>query len=57
VVSPVSMLPITLTADNLAQTYEKGTADDDDDTTLDRAWLRVDGRDLVLNALEGKLLY
>jgi hypothetical protein len=51
------MLPITLTADNLAQTYEKGTADDDDDTTLDGAWLRIDGRDLVLNALEGKLLY
>jgi hypothetical protein len=37
-------------------TYQKGTADDDEDTALRVARLRVDGCDLVLNALERKLL-
>jgi hypothetical protein len=37
-------------------THQKGTADDDKDTALLVAGLRVDGRDLVLNALERKLL-
>lgn len=40
-----------------AQTYEKGTADDDEDAARLVAGLRVDGSDLVLDALEGKLLY
>ena len=39
-----------------AQTHEKGTADDDKDATLLVAGLRVDGSNLVLDALEGKLL-
>jgi hypothetical protein len=39
-----------------AQTHQKGTADDDEDTALRVAGLRVDGCDLVLNALERKLL-
>ena len=39
-----------------AQTYEKGTADDDEDAARLVAGLRIDGGDLVLNALERKLL-
>jgi hypothetical protein len=39
-----------------AQTHQKGTADDDEDTALRVAGLRVDGCDLVLDALERKLL-
>lgn len=37
--------------------YQKRAADNDKDTTLLVAGLRVDGRDLVLDTLERKLLY
>jgi hypothetical protein len=40
-----------------AQTYEKGTADNNKDAARLVAGLRVDGSDLVLNALERKLLH
>ena len=39
-----------------AQTYEEGTADNDEDAARLVAGLRVDGSDLVFNALERKLL-
>ncbi len=37
--------------------YQEGTADDDEDAAAFVAGLGVDSGDLVLNALEGKLLY
>jgi hypothetical protein len=40
-----------------AQTHKKGTADNDQDAARLVAGLCVHSRDLVLDALEGKLLY
>lgn len=52
----IAALALALPTVTPAQTYEKGTADDDEDAARLVAGLRVDGSDLVLNALEGKLL-
>lgn len=39
------------------QSYQQRAADDDENAALLVAGLRIDGRDLVLNALEGELLH
>lgn len=41
---------------SLRLAYQKRTADDDEDAVI-VGRLRVDSRNLVLNALEGKLLF
>jgi hypothetical protein len=52
----IAALALPLQSATQAQTHEKGTADNDKDATRLVAGLGVDGGDLVLNALERKLL-
>lgn len=37
--------------------YKKLSGDEDDDATLDHAWLGIESRDLVLDLLERKRLF
>lgn len=52
----VAALALSLQTATQAQTYEKGTADNDKDAARLVAGLGIDGGDLVLNTLERKLL-
>ena len=52
----IASLALSLQAVTQAQTYEKGTADNDKDAARLVAGLSVNSGDLVLNTLERKLL-
>lgn len=46
-----------LSVAKVAMAYKKLAGDEDDDATLDHAWLGIEGRDLVLDLLERKRLF